>query len=46
MARPGGAYNLGTGRGYSVKQVLEAIAAETGESLTDPDGAAAGRRPS
>ena len=29
----GGAFNLGTGRGYSVKQVLDAIAAETGESL-------------
>ena len=44
--KPNGAYNLGTGRGYSVKQVLEAIAAETGESFKDPDGAAAGRRPS
>jgi UDP-glucose-4-epimerase GalE len=30
----GGAFNLGTGRGYSVKQVLDAIAAETGENLT------------
>ncbi|MGB6389466.1 MAG: UDP-glucose 4-epimerase GalE [Methyloceanibacter sp.] len=30
---PGGAFNLGTGRGLSVKQVLDAIAAETGESL-------------
>jgi UDP-arabinose 4-epimerase len=30
---PGGAFNLGTGRGHSVKQVLDAIAAETGESL-------------
>jgi UDP-glucose 4-epimerase/UDP-arabinose 4-epimerase len=29
----GGAFNLGTGRGYSVKQVLDAIAAEIGESL-------------
>jgi UDP-glucose-4-epimerase GalE len=29
----GGAFNLGTGRGYSVKQVLDAIAVETGESL-------------
>ena len=29
----GGNYNLGTGRGYSVKQVLDAIAAETGEEL-------------
>jgi UDP-glucose 4-epimerase/UDP-arabinose 4-epimerase len=28
-----GAFNLGAGRGYSVKQVLDAIAAETGESL-------------
>ena len=36
--KPGGAYNLGTGRGYSVKQVLEAIAAETGESLRTPMG--------
>ena len=27
-----GAFNLGTGSGYSVKQVLDAIAAETGES--------------
>ena len=31
--KAGGAFNLGTGRGYSVKQVLDAIAAETGESL-------------
>jgi UDP-arabinose 4-epimerase len=31
--KTGGAFNLGTGRGYSVKQVLDAIAAETGESL-------------
>jgi UDP-glucose-4-epimerase GalE len=30
----GGAFNLGTGRGYSVKQVLDAISTETGESLT------------
>jgi len=29
----GGAFNLGTGHGYSVKQVLDAIAAETGVSL-------------
>jgi UDP-glucose-4-epimerase GalE len=36
--KPGGAYNLGTGRGYSVREVLEAIAAETGESLTTPMG--------
>ena len=36
--RPNGAYNLGTGRGYSVKEVLEAIAAETGETLRAPTG--------
>ena len=30
---PGGNYNLGTGRGYSVKQVLDVIAAETGEAV-------------
>jgi UDP-arabinose 4-epimerase len=35
---PNGAYNLGTGRGYSVKEVLEGIAAETGESLRAPMG--------
>ena len=29
----GGAFNLGTGQGYSVKQVLDAIAAETGRRL-------------
>jgi UDP-glucose 4-epimerase len=29
----GGAFNLGTGQGYSVKEVLEAIAAETGKNL-------------
>ena len=28
-----GAFNLGTGRGYSVKQVLDAITAEAGERL-------------
>ena len=38
----GGHYNLGTGRGYSVKQVLDAIAAETGEQLKVEKGA---RRP-
>jgi UDP-arabinose 4-epimerase len=27
---PGGAFNLGTGHGYSVRQVLDAIATETG----------------
>ena len=36
--KPGGAYNLGTGQGYSVREVLEAIASETGESLTTPMG--------
>ena len=36
--RPNGAYNLGTGTGYSVKQVLDAIAAETGETLRTPMG--------
>lgn len=30
---PGGAFNLGTGRGYSVQEVLDAIAVETGASL-------------
>ena len=30
---PGGAFNLGTGHGYSVKEVLDAIAAETGVRL-------------
>ena len=30
----GGNFNLGTGRGYSVKRVLDAIAAVTGEQLT------------
>ncbi len=29
----GGAFNLGTGQGYSVKEVLDAVAAETGQSL-------------
>jgi UDP-arabinose 4-epimerase len=32
-SKASGAFNLGTGRGCSVKQVLDAIAAETGESL-------------
>jgi UDP-glucose-4-epimerase GalE len=40
--QPGGAFNLGTGRGYSVKAVLDAIAAETGESLAVVTGS---RRP-
>jgi len=34
----GGAFNLGTGRGYSVKQVLDAIAAETGQRLPAAKG--------
>lgn len=37
--KPGGAFNLGTGRGYSVRQVLDAIAAETGKSLRVLSGA-------
>jgi UDP-arabinose 4-epimerase len=36
---PGGAFNLGTGHGYSVKQVLDAIAAETGVPLKAVAGA-------
>ena len=32
--KTGGAFNLGTGCGYSVKQVLDAIAAEAGEGLS------------
>ena len=36
---PGGAFNLGTGHGYSVKQVLDAIAAETGVFLEAAPGA-------
>ena len=31
--RARGAFNLGTGQGYSVKEVLDAVAAETGQSL-------------
>jgi UDP-arabinose 4-epimerase len=34
----GGAFNLGTGQGHSVSQVLDAIAAETGESLAVAKG--------
>ncbi|HEX7790833.1 MAG TPA: UDP-glucose 4-epimerase GalE [Afipia sp.] len=34
----GGIFNLGTGTGYSVKQVLDAIAAETGLNLDAPRG--------
>jgi UDP-glucose-4-epimerase GalE len=37
-----GSYNLGTGRGFSVKQVLEVIEAETGEKVPIKIGA---RRP-
>ena len=36
--KPSGAYNLGTGQGYSVREVLEAISAETGEDLRTPVG--------
>ena len=36
--KSGGAYNLGTGRGYSVREILDAIAAETGETLSTPTG--------
>lgn len=34
----GGVFNLGTGRGYSVKQVLQAIERETGERLPNVMG--------
>jgi UDP-arabinose 4-epimerase len=40
--RPSGAFNLGTGHGHSVKQVLDMIVAETGQSLSMTTGA---RRP-
>jgi len=33
---PGGAYNLGTGQGYSVKAILAAIERQTGRSLNVP----------
>ena len=36
--KAGGAYNLGTGQGYSVRQVLETISRETGEELRTPVG--------
>jgi UDP-glucose-4-epimerase GalE len=39
---PGGTFNLGTGRGYSVKEVLDAVAMETGVRL---NATAASRRP-
>ena len=35
---PGGVYNLGTGRGHSVREVLEAIEREAGERLPDVTG--------
>ena len=35
---PGGVFNLGTGRGYSVLEVLRAIERETGERLPDASG--------
>jgi UDP-arabinose 4-epimerase len=35
---PGGVFNLGTGRGYSVKEVLSTIERETGERLPDVAG--------
>ena len=35
---PGGVYNLGTGRGHSVREVLEAIQREAGEQLPDVTG--------
>ena len=36
--KPSGAYNLGTGSGYSVREVLQAISLETGEDLRTPVG--------
>lgn len=35
---PGGVFNLGTGRGYSVKEVLEAIESEAGERVPRASG--------
>jgi UDP-glucose-4-epimerase GalE len=34
VGKTGGAFNLGTGRGHSVQQVLDTIAAETGANLS------------
>jgi UDP-glucose 4-epimerase len=39
---PGGAFNLGTGQGYSVKEVLDAISTDTGVRLNAVE---ASRRP-
>jgi UDP-glucose-4-epimerase GalE len=36
--KPSGAYNLGAGKGYSVREVLQAISLETGEDLRTPVG--------
>jgi UDP-glucose 4-epimerase len=36
--KPGGAYNLGTGKGHSVREVLQVISLETGEDLRTPVG--------
>ncbi len=36
--KPGGVFNLGTGRGYSVREVLNAIEHETGERLPSVTG--------
>jgi UDP-arabinose 4-epimerase len=35
---PGGVFNLGTGRGHSVREVLDAIEHEAGERLPDVTG--------
>jgi UDP-glucose 4-epimerase len=35
---PGGVFNLGTGRGYSVMEVLQAIEREAGERLPSVNG--------
>jgi UDP-glucose-4-epimerase GalE len=36
--KAGGAYNLGTGRGYSVREILDAISRQTGHDLRVPVG--------